>query len=391
MGFNLVRGSSFWLTIIPVGWLFSWAWSPPAAPPSLSTQRYTPTRSPLCSRTAGAPCSSATSNTLQPREEAIGSLSIKIALVNPSELKKSESDAAAAAPAADLDSIFASGSSGFTPAVVGADVVASLLYTSGTTSDPKGVMLTHANLLGEVESVFSWAHVGPEDAVLGVLPLFHVLSQMANLLLPLVKGARVVYLETLNTTELLRALNERQITIFAVVPQFFYLIHERIFKEVAKRGQVAGWALKALMSLNRGLRSIGINAGRIFFGKLHSTFGDRMRYLITGGSRFDPQIGYDFYALGIDVLQAYGLTETTGAAFAALPHHNVIGSVGPPLPGVEGKIAADPWTSTVGGSFRPLPVGSENSIETSGLACASLAFFGRPSPVVTSMHGSPCL
>ena len=71
-------------------------------------------------------------------------------------------------------------------------------------------MLTHANLLGEVESVFSWAHVGPEDAVLGVLPLFHVLSQMANLLLPLVKGARVVYLETLNTTELLRALNERQ-------------------------------------------------------------------------------------------------------------------------------------------------------------------------------------
>ena len=199
-------------------------------------------------------------------------------------------------------------------------------------------MLTHANLLGEVESVFQWAHVGPEDAVLGVLPLFHVLSQMANLLLPLVKGARVVYLETLNTTELLRALNERQITIFAVVPQFFYLIHERIFKEVAKRGKVAGWALKTLMSLNRGLRAIGFNAGRIFFGKLHSTFGDRMRYLITGGSRFDPQIGYDFYALGIDVLQAYGLTETTGAAFAALPHDNVIGSVGPPLPGVEGKI-----------------------------------------------------
>ena len=91
--------------------------------------------------------------------------------------------------------------------------------------------------------------------MLGVLPLFHVLSQMANLLLPLVKGARVVYLETLNTTELLRALNERQITIFAVVPQFFYLIHERIFKEVAKRGQVAGWALKALMALNRGLRA----------------------------------------------------------------------------------------------------------------------------------------
>ena len=266
-------------------------------------------------------------------------------LTNPAELKGA---AAHADPVADLDRIFAAGSSGFKPAPVSSDHVASLLYTSGTTADPKGVMLTHANLMGEVEAVFRWARVGPEDAVLGVLPLFHVLSQMANLLLPLVKGARVVYLETLNTTELLRALNERQISIFAVVPQFFYLIHERIFKEVAKRGQLAGWALKGLMTLNRGLRTVGFNAGRIFFGKLHSTFGDRMRYLITGGSRFDPQIGHDFYALGIDVLQAYGLTETTGAAFAALPHHNVIGSVGPPLPGVEGKIL-DPKPPEDGG------------------------------------------
>ena len=284
--------------------------------------------------------------------EAIASLPIKIALINPAELKAAPGqvnpDSAEPAPVADLDAIFASGPGGFAPAAVAADAIASLLYTSGTTSDPKGVMLTHANLLGEVESVFKWARVGPEDAVLGVLPLFHVLSQMANLLLPLVKGAKVVYLETLNTTELLRALNERQITIFAVVPQFFYLIHERIFKEVAKRGKVAGWALKALMAVNRGLRTVGLNAGRIFFGKLHSTFGDRMRYLITGGSRFDPQIGYDFHALGIDVLQAYGLTETTGAAFAALPHHNVIGSVGPPLPGVEGKIV-DPKPGEDGG------------------------------------------
>src|SRR5438093_141249 len=178
----------------------------------------------------------------------------------------------------------------------------------------------------------------PKDAVLGVLPLFHVLSQMANLLLPLVKGARVVHLETLNTTELLRALQEREITAFAVVPQFFYLIHERIFKEVSQRGKVAQVMLRVLMNVNRALRAIGINAVRPLFGKLHATFGQRMRYLITGGSRFDPQIARDFYALGIDVLQAYGLTETTGAAFANKPTNNVIGSVGPPLPGVEAKI-----------------------------------------------------
>ncbi|MGA8309051.1 MAG: AMP-binding protein, partial [Terriglobales bacterium] len=277
--------------------------------------------------------------------DAIASLRIKIVLTNPAELKSTPTQVT---PGADLDSMFTSGPASFKPAAVDSDHVASLLYTSGTTSDPKGVMLTHANMMGEVESVFRWAHVGPTDAVLGVLPLFHVLSQMANLMLPLVKGARVVYLETLNTTELLRALNERQITIFAVVPQFFYLIHDRIFKEVAKRGAAAAWALKALITINRGLRAIGFNAGRVFFGKLHSTFGDRMRYLITGGSRFDPQIGYDFHALGIDVLQAYGLTETTGAAFVALPHHNVIGSVGPPLPGVEGKIV-DPRPPEDGG------------------------------------------
>jgi acyl-CoA synthetase (AMP-forming)/AMP-acid ligase II len=93
-------------------------------------------------------------------------------------------------------------------------------------------MLTHANFLGEVVAVFNWVDIGPTDALLGVLPLFHVLALMANLLLPLVKGSRVVYLETLNTTELLRALNERNITAFAVVPQFFNLIHERIFQEI---------------------------------------------------------------------------------------------------------------------------------------------------------------
>ena len=241
-------------------------------------------------------------------------------------------------PAADLDTIFAADPGNFSPVPAPPDSIASLLYTSGTTGDPKGVMLTHANLLGEADSVFRWAHVSQQDAILGVLPLFHVLSQMANLLLPLVKGARVVYLETLNTTELLRALRERKITLFAVVPQFFYLIHDRIFKEVAQRGKPASIALRALMRLNRGLRSIHLNAGRIFFGKLHATFGEGMRYLVTGGSRFDPKIGRDFYALGIDVLQAYGLTETTGGAFVTSHKHNVIGSVGPPLPGVEGKI-----------------------------------------------------
>jgi long-chain acyl-CoA synthetase len=237
-----------------------------------------------------------------------------------------------------LPTIFAGGPGEFQPAVSTTDDIASLLYTSGTTADPKGVMLTHANFLGEVEAVFNWVNVGQSDALLGVLPMFHVLAQMANLLLPLVKGARVVYLETLNTTELLRALQERNITVFAVVPQFFYLIHERIFQEIEKRGALTRRVFKALVGFNRMLRKMGVNAGPTLFSKVHETLGKKMRYLVTGGSRFDPQVAKDFYDLGIDVLQAYGLTETTAAVFANSPTNNVIGSVGKAMKGVEGKI-----------------------------------------------------
>src|SRR5579872_3648002 len=181
----------------------------------------------------------------------------------------------------DLPSILARGPATFQRAASAADDIASLLYTSGTTADPKGVMLTHGNFQGEVEAVFHWVELGPTDALLGVLPMFHVLAQMANLLLPLVRGSRVVYLETLNTTELLRALRERNVTAFAVVPQFYYLIHERIFQEAAKRGAFAEKAIRRLMAFNARLRKVGLNAGPILFAKVHETLGKKMRYMVT--------------------------------------------------------------------------------------------------------------
>ena len=282
----------------------------------------------------------------QVAQEAAQDSGVAIVLTSPADpatragpaLSAAEQRPAPPRPAADFDGIFARPIGLFEPVPRALDDVASLLYTSGTTADPKGVMLTHANLLGEAEAVFDWAHVGPEDAVLGVLPLFHVLSQMANLLLPLVAGARVVYLSTLNTTELLRALRERQITAFAVVPQFFYLIHDRIFKEVQQRGAFTRLAFGMMRGFTVRCRRIGFNPGRVLFSKIHNLFGKRMRLLVTGGSRFDPKIARDFYSLGIDVLQAYGLTETSGGAFVNLPDDNVIGSVGKPLKSVEVKI-----------------------------------------------------
>ncbi len=248
----------------------------------------------------------------------------------------------------NLPAIFDGGPGKFKTAAANSADLASLLYTSGTTADPKGVMLTHANFLGEVEAVFNWIDLGPSDALLGVLPLFHVLAQMANLLLPLVKGSRIVYLETLNTTELLRALSERNITAFAVVPQFYYLIHERIFQEIEKRGAVTKKIFAGMVALNRTLRKVGINAGPLLFKKVHQTLGPKMRYLATGGSRFDPEIMRDFHDLGIDVLQALGLTETTAAIYVNSPNDNVIGSVGKAMKGVEGKIV-DPQPQEDGG------------------------------------------
>jgi long-chain acyl-CoA synthetase len=215
-----------------------------------------------------------------------------------------------------------------------------ILYTSGTTSDPKGVVLTHANLLAERDGAFAVVRVDSGDAVLGVLPLFHALAQMANLLLPLSIGARVVFLETINTTELLRALKERGITVFACVPQFFYLIHQRVQGELDKRGALARGLFRSLLTTNRVLRRVGWNAGSWLFRRVHAVMGRRMRIMVTGGSKFDSAIGADLSAMGFNILQAYGLTETSGAATLMRPGDSHLEAVGHPLPGVEVRIGA---------------------------------------------------
>ena len=214
-----------------------------------------------------------------------------------------------------------------------------MLYTSGTTSDPKGVVLTHANLDAEREGAFAVVRVTEHDAILGVLPLFHALAQMANLLLPLAVGARVVFLETVSSSALVGALNARGISIFACVPQFFYLIHQRITSEALKKGALARAFLRTAIATNVRLRDLtGLNPGKVLFGRIHRTLGTRMRLFVTGGSKFDPAISRDLYGLGFTILNAYGLTETSGGATIVRPHDRFNASVGQPFPGVEIRI-----------------------------------------------------
>lgn len=244
-------------------------------------------------------------------------------------------------------------SSAFTPHQSLSDDLAVILYTSGTTSDPKGVMLTHANLDAEAKAIFGFIRIDASDAILGVLPLFHALAQMANILVPFSSGARVVYMEQLNTTELIRALRDRKITLFCCVPQFFYLIHEKIMKQVSAGGVLTRVAFSLLFKVASVGRSLGLNLGKVFFAKAHRTLGTHIRYLITGGSRFDPKIGSDLEVLGFDILQAYGLTEVSGGATVSAQGARFTGSVGKPLPSVEVKIADSGMSDATENNLSP--------------------------------------
>ncbi|HET6935681.1 MAG TPA: AMP-binding protein [Candidatus Angelobacter sp.] len=277
----------------------------------------------------------------------------------------------------NLLGMLSAGPADFSPAPINDDDLAVIMYTSGTTADPKGVMLTHSNLLAEAEAVFRTIKVNQHDSILAVLPLFHALAQMANLLLPFAVGARIVYLEEMNTTELLRALSQRDITLFCCVPQFFYLIHERVMQEVKKRSFAARAAFRAMMAVSGASRKIGINLGRLFFARVHKLLGPKMRYLITGGSAFDPRIGHDLQQLGFNVLQAYGLTETSGGAFVTRPENNVLGSVGQPLWGVQVKIIAP---QPVEGA--PFPVGE---VAIAG-GIVMKGYYNRPDATRETIH-----
>ncbi|ATB42430.1 long-chain-fatty-acid--CoA ligase [Cystobacter fuscus] len=221
--------------------------------------------------------------------------------------------------------------------VGGGDELAGLLYTSGTTSEPKGVMLTHTNLLVAVNGIILALRASRDDVILSVLPFFHILAQIGGMLAPLAVGATVVLLPELEVTRITGALRDGGITIFFCVPQFYHLFLRRVRAQIDESPRLRRM-FPRLLRWNRRARAIGLNAGKVLFKKVHATFGPKIRALISGGAALDPEAARTFYALGIDILQVYGLTETTGAIALGRPGETVIGTVGRAVPGVEFRI-----------------------------------------------------
>ncbi|MDP1822727.1 MAG: AMP-binding protein [Archangium sp.] len=220
------------------------------------------------------------------------------------------------------------------------DDVASLLFTSGTTGTPKGVMLTHRNFSALVAKLGGTFDIGVGDGVLSVLPLHHTFEFSAGFLTPFSRGAEVAYLDELTSDRIGDVLEGGNITGLVGVPALWQLFHRKITQEFASRPKFIEEAMKGLMSINAELRNRqGINLGKLLFWPVHRKFGGNIKFLISGGSALPDDVHKAFHALGFTLDEGYGLTEAapvltvTHAGNKRLP-----GTVGKALPGVELKI-----------------------------------------------------
>ena len=228
------------------------------------------------------------------------------------------------------------------------DDTALLIYTSGTTGTPKGVPLTHGNIIGELSGVNDVLKLDDRERILSLLPLFHAYLQIVNLWVATTFGPQVGYLKELTPAELSESMSTFKPTILTTVPRLWYLFHKKIFDAVAAKPAPVRLLFRTMLGINGTLRkTLGINLGRVLFGEVHRSFGGNLRVAISAGSRFDEEVAMDFHKLGFTILQGYGLTETSGAATATYENDNRIGSVGKPMKGAEIRIL-DPDKDGVG-------------------------------------------
>ncbi len=234
------------------------------------------------------------------------------------------------------------------PSRVTAQSLASLIFTSGTTGRPKGVMLSHRNLTSMVSMLSSVFDMSTKDGVLSVLPLHHTFEFSTGFLTPLSRGAQITYLPELTGDALAKAIKNGHVTGMVGVPALWELLHRRIKNKLYERSDLIGKTADGLIKANAWLRDkTPFNLGPLAFYPIHEGLGGRIRYFISGGSALSEKIQKDFQGLGFTILEGYGLTEASPVLTVTRPDKLLTGSVGRPLPGVEVRIA-DPDASGVG-------------------------------------------
>jgi long-chain acyl-CoA synthetase len=222
------------------------------------------------------------------------------------------------------------------PAQVDGSALAEIVFTSGTTGEPKGAMLSHGNLTSCATSMTKVLSIGTQDRLLSVLPLSHLYEQVLGFIGPLMVGASVVYPVSRQPAVLVRTFRDFQISILLIVPQGLQLLTNAIERKVDQAGKRARFE-----QLHRLARRMPRAIRRVLFRSVLGQFGGRLRLIGVGASALEVDVAERWTGMGVEVLQGYGATEMGPVVTFTRPERNVVGTVGEAIPGVEVRIADD--------------------------------------------------
>ncbi len=226
------------------------------------------------------------------------------------------------------------------PALVKEDHTASLVFTSGTTGNPKIVTLTHRNIFRTAIATSEYLELRPGDVNLCILPLFHVYALDANFIGPFAAGGALVFQPSLKGPDIMKSLAENPITIFPAAPQLWELFMDAIISRVKAQSMNKYRVFMFFLTAAPVLRALGLGfLLKKVFKPVHDIFGASHRFFISGGAPLKRKYAIYYRNMGFTLIEGYGLSETTGPI--TLPSHkkNVLGSVGKPTPGNFVKIA----------------------------------------------------
>lgn len=219
------------------------------------------------------------------------------------------------------------------------DDIACIMYTSGTTANPKGVMLSHGNLLSNMLSLYKLGFMKEGDGIVSVLPLYHAYAMVVTTVGPLVYGGRVVYPGSIRSKEVMTAIRQSGSALFVGVPIIFEKFHQAIMDSLGRMPGPVRALIRVMTEIMFAIRQkTGVNLARRFFYSIHRTLGHSMRVCMNGGARLNEDIERDLFKFGFTVLNGYGLTETAPVLTVNPARRPKIGSVGLPIANVRIKI-----------------------------------------------------